>query len=112
MCIKRLVRSGLGMFLVAFLVMLSLVFIPANASAAGTTSLTITKLDSDGLTVLAEETVTYEWLEENLPVMGDGNIHYYHQGPVFVDNSDPETQEMLRWNPKEDTTLRQKIWAL
>jgi PKD repeat protein/DMSO/TMAO reductase YedYZ molybdopterin-dependent catalytic subunit len=107
-CIKRLVRSGLGMFLVAFLVMLSLVFIPANASAAGTTSLTITKLDSDGLTVLAEETVTYEWLEENLPVMGDGNIHYYHQGPVFVDNSDPETQEMLRWNPKEDTNIETK----
>jgi len=34
-------------------------------------------------TALDETTVTYQWLEQNLPVYGDGITHYHHQGPVF-----------------------------
>ena len=42
-------------------------------------------------------------MESSLPVQGDGLTHYYHQGPVFIDDPDPVTQEQLRWNPGEDT---------
>ncbi|OPX86461.1 MAG: Endo-1,4-beta-xylanase A precursor [Pelotomaculum sp. PtaB.Bin104] len=108
MLMKRLLRHGLGVLLFALLAMLPAVFVPAEASAAGTTSLTITKLASDGTTVLAEETVTYDWLMDNLPVMGDGSTHYYHQGPVFIDDPDEEIQEALRWNPEEDTNVETK----
>jgi hypothetical protein len=47
-----------------------------------TTSLIITKHDAHG-TVLNTQNVTYQWLEANLPVQGDGTTHYYHQGPTF-----------------------------
>ena len=40
-----------------------------------------------------ETTKTYQWLEANLPVLGDGTTHYYHQGPVFVDNADPAVEQ-------------------
>ena len=40
--------------------------------------------------------------------MGDGRTHYYHQGPVFVDDADPAQEEQLRWNPAEDTNVREK----
>lgn len=42
-----------------------------------------------------EESFTIVWMEENLPVMGDGTTHYYLQGPVFDESEDP-------WNPDED----------
>ncbi|MDD2553523.1 MAG: PKD domain-containing protein, partial [Desulfotomaculaceae bacterium] len=106
---KRLLRYGLGMLMVTLLVMLSAVYAPPEASAA-TTSLTIKKLASDKTTVLEERTVTYQELEAgklndgtSIQVTGDGNTRYYHQGPVFVDNPDEATQEMLRWNEAEDT---------
>jgi regulator of RNase E activity RraB len=76
--------------------------VPETASAA-TTELTITKYAKDGNTIIDQVTVDYHFLEENLDVMGDGITRYYHQGPVFVDNPDPETQELLRWNEGEDT---------
>ncbi|KQC07396.1 MAG: hypothetical protein APR55_04010 [Methanolinea sp. SDB] len=44
----------------------------------------------------------------NLPVLGDGSTHYYHQGPVFLDDPDPEIEEMLRWNPEEDVNVLEK----
>jgi hypothetical protein len=47
-------------------------------------------------------------MEANLPVMGDGVTHYYHQGPVFVDDADPAREEELRWNAKEDTNVQEK----
>ncbi|MDT8356983.1 MAG: PEGA domain-containing protein [Methanomicrobiaceae archaeon] len=61
-----------------------------------TTTVTVRKLAYDGETVLDEITVDYEWMEDNLPVYGDGVTHYYHQGPVFVDQMEE------RWNPEED----------
>ncbi|MDD3652586.1 MAG: PKD domain-containing protein [Desulfotomaculaceae bacterium] len=112
---KRLLRYGLGILLVTLLAMLPAVFAPTDASAA-TTSLTIKKLASDGTTVLEQKTVTYQELRDGelsdgtpIPVMGgDGTTHYYHQGPVFIDHPDEETEQMLRWNPEEDTNVDTK----
>jgi len=79
-------------------------------AAAPTTSLTIKKLASDGSTVLVEKTVDYRWLMDpsNIPVLGDGTTHYYHQGPVFIDHPDEATEARLRWNPEEDTNVETK----
>jgi hypothetical protein len=41
-------------------------------------------------------------------VLGDGVTHYYHQGPVFVDDPDEATEQALRWNPAEDTNVDTK----
>jgi len=107
---KRLARHGLGILMAILLAMLPVVFAPTEASAAGTTSLTIKKLASDGKIILAERTVDYKWLMDpaNIDVMGDGETHYYHQGPVFIDDPDEETEQMLRWNPEEDTNVLEK----
>ena len=73
---------------------------PGVAFAAGaTTELHIVKVAADGSTVIAERTVSYEWMEENLPVYGDGATHYYHQGPVF---------EGDMWDPSETENLKDK----
>src|SRR5665647_1023749 len=71
--------------------------------SAATTSIHIVKYANDGTTILSEKTLTYQEMKDSLPVQGDGSTHYYHQGPVFVDDPDPVTQEQLRWNPREDT---------
>jgi hypothetical protein len=90
-----------------FLVLVAALVLAAPVSAA-TTSLTITKLASDGTTVLDTRTVDYTWMMNNLDVYGDGVTHYYHQGPVFVDDPDPAVEEMLRWNPDEDANVEEK----
>jgi len=73
---------------------------PPSALAAGaTTELQIIKYAADGTTVLVEMTVSYEWMEEHLPVHGDGATHYYHQGPVF---------EGEMWDPSETQNLKDK----
>jgi hypothetical protein len=73
---------------------------PTSVGAAGaTTELHIVKYAADGTTVLAERTVSYQWMEENLPVHGDGTTHYYHQGPVF---------EGDMWDPSETQNLKDK----
>jgi hypothetical protein len=41
----------------------------------------------------------------HLPVHGDGTTHYYAQGPVFVDNPDPDIEQQLRWNPEENSNV-------
>jgi len=79
-----------------------------TAVSAATTEIHITKYAADNVTVINETTVTYQWMEANLPVMGDGTTHYYHQGPVFVDDVDPARQEQLRWNAAEDTNVQEK----
>jgi len=48
----------------------------------------IIKYGEDGQTVLAEETVTYQWMEENLEVIGDGKTVYRYEGIIF----DPEDE--------------------
>ena len=72
----------------------------AIAGAAPTTSLHIVRYAADGVTVLNETTVDYQWLEKNLPVMGDGVTHYYHQGPVFVDDKEGQ------WDVNETTNFK------
>jgi len=87
------------------LVLLLVACMPATAA---TTELHVVKYANDGTTVLGETTVSYQWMMANLPVLGDGTTHYYHQGPVFVDNADPETEELLRWNVPEDANVLEK----
>ena len=56
----------------------------------GTTTLRVAKVARNG-TVLNETIVDYHWLEENLPVQGDGVTKYYHQWWIFDDTyPDPE----------------------
>ncbi len=46
---------------------------------AATTEVHIVRYAADNVMVINETTVTYQWMEANLPVMGDGATHYYHQ---------------------------------
>ena len=71
-----------------------------TASAAPTTTVHVVKFASDGTTVINETTVTYQWMEANLPVQGDGKTHYYHQGPVFVDDKEGQ------WDANETTNFK------
>ena len=78
------------------------------AVTAATTEMHIVRYAADNVTVMNETTVTYQWMEASLPVMGDGATHYYHQGPVFVDDADPAHEEELRWNAAEDKNVQEK----
>lgn len=79
-----------------------------HGAGAASTRIHIQKISSDGKTVIAEKEVDFQWMESNLPVYGDGVTHYYHQGPVFIDNPDQAKEESLRWNPAEDTNVQEK----
>ena len=79
------------------LALLCVSMLAVAASAAPTTGLHVAKIAADGQTVLNETTVDYRWMEENLPVLGDGVTHYYHQGPVF---------EGDKWDPLETTNFK------
>jgi hypothetical protein len=68
----------------------------------------VVKTGPDGTTVLNETAVTFQWMEANLPVLGDWTTHYFLQGPFFVDNPDPAKEMVLRWNPAEDTNVQEK----
>lgn len=70
------------------------------AYAAPTSLVHVVKYAHDGTTVLNETTVTYQWMEANLPVHGDGMTHYYHQGPVFVDDKEGQ------WDANETTNFK------
>jgi len=70
------------------------------AQAAPTSEVHLTKFAEDDETVLAEKTVGYEWMEENLPVQGDGVTHYYMQGPVFSDDND------VKWDHNETANFK------
>ncbi len=93
--------------LLVLIICLAVVLFSTIASAA-TTQVHLIKYGPDKTTVLGEKTVTYQWMEQNLPVYGDGLTHYYHQGPVFIDDADPAREEELRWNPAEDKNVEEK----
>ncbi|WP_211529648.1 molybdopterin-dependent oxidoreductase [Methanocalculus chunghsingensis] len=76
------------------LLMIGLIIAPVTAA---TTELRVIKYAADETTIINETVVDYEWMEANLPVLGDGETSYFHQGPVF--DGDP-------WNPGEDVNLR------
>jgi len=88
-------------------ILLALILMVGMGSAV-TTEVHIVKYADDGTTVLNETTVSYQWMMNNLPVLGDGTTHYYHQGPVFKDDPDPVVEELLRWNVTEDTNVLEK----
>ncbi|MCX5998640.1 MAG: argininosuccinate synthase, partial [Chloroflexi bacterium] len=48
-----------------------------------------------------DRTAGYQWMEENLPVCGDGVTHYYMQGPVMTEGVD-------MWDPEETVNLKDK----
>jgi PKD repeat protein len=75
---------------------------------AATTQVQIVKYANDGTSVIASQTVNYSWMSTNLPVLGDGTTHYYHQGPIFIDDPNETREQELRWNPAEDTNVLEK----
>ncbi|MBP1928156.1 hypothetical protein J2741_000703 [Methanolinea mesophila] len=85
----------------SFLAALLFALVLVSAVSGATTSVHIIREDASGA-VIAEKTVDYTWMEKNLPVLGDGTTHYYHQGPVFVDGTGE------RWNPAEDRNVQEK----
>jgi hypothetical protein len=80
--------------------MATFVLAKSDTPDAGTVSITVTKYDVDGITVLDQTTLTYEEMEATLPVQGDGETHYYFQGPTF----DPANL----WDPDETVNLKNK----
>jgi len=90
-----------GTILVPFIIAAILLCGLVNVTcAAPSTAIHVVKYASDGTTVINEKTVTYQWLEANLPVQGDGKTHYYHQGPVFVDDKEGQ------WDVNETTNFK------
>ncbi len=69
-----------------------------SQAAEPTTSVRVVTYAENG-SVINETTVTYGWMEANLPVHGDGVTHYYHQGPVF---------ERDKWDKNETTNFKDK----
>ncbi|WP_083523491.1 hypothetical protein [Methanofollis ethanolicus] len=76
-------------FVLIALLAIYLVVLPTTA----TSDIHIVRYAPDGTTILNEKTVNYIWMETNLPVLGDGTTHYYHQGPTF--------NESDLWDPAE-----------
>ncbi len=93
-----------SLIIIAFILAFPLII---HADAA-TTSIRIVKYANDRTTILAEKNLTYQEMRDTLPVQGDGSTHYYHQGPVFVDDPDEAAEQELRWNPGEDTNVMEK----
>lgn len=82
-------------------------FVMPASAAATTEEVIITKLASDGVTVINQTTVDWRWMMENLPVVGDGETTYYTQGPIFEaawDDVHPD-EDYDPWNPTEDVNL-------
>lgn len=74
------------LMLLAALTSILVVTAPPVMAAGATTEVQIIKYAVDGTTIIAQTTVSYRWMEENLPVYGDGVTQYYHQGPVFEED--------------------------
>ncbi|MBP1928157.1 hypothetical protein J2741_000704 [Methanolinea mesophila] len=98
----RTVRgASFRVFLTLFLAsLLCTVVFTASVAGEPTTGLRIVQYGPDGITVQNETRVSIAWMEQYLPVQGDGVTHYYHQGPVFVD--DKEAQ----WDPGETANFK------
>ena len=90
-----------GISLLPFIIGVILFFGLVNAvGAAPTTTVHVVKYAADGTSVLNETTVDYFWMEANLPVKGDGKTHYFHQGPVFVEDKEGQ------WDANETTNFK------
>ena len=67
-----------------FLFLLLVIFLVTPVTAY-TTDITVRRLSADGLTPINQITLSYQEMENTLPVQGDGQTYYYFQGPVFED---------------------------
>jgi hypothetical protein len=76
-------KASLVLSLVLLLSLVPLIPVSPVLATDPTTSITVTRYDTDGTTILDQTTVSYGWMMDNLPVQGDGVTHYYHQGPTF-----------------------------
>jgi hypothetical protein len=94
---KRLMLCALLLIggLIPILSSASLVVLGAGA----TTEIHVVKYAADGTTIISSKTVSYRWMEANLPIYGDGETQYYHQGPVF---------EGDMWDPSRTLNLKNK----
>ena len=81
-------------------ILISTLPLPAQATEP-TTDVRVVKYASDETTVLGNATVAYDWMEANLPVYGDGDTHYFHQGPIFDSPPGP-------WDENETANLKDK----
>ena len=88
----------MALLLLVFLVGITVMAIPVMGEP--TTSLHVIKLADNGTKVINETTVSYQWMEANLPVQGDGVTHYYHQGPVFVESKEAQ------WDTNESANFK------
>jgi hypothetical protein len=84
---------------IPFIILMITMTTSAVLAAGATTSLRIIRYTEDGTSILKAQTVTYQWMEQNLPVHGDGVTHYYHQGPIFEGDI---------WDPDETNNLKDK----
>ncbi|MBN1191768.1 MAG: hypothetical protein JXA46_18600 [Dehalococcoidales bacterium] len=90
-----------AVFLAAVVALAASIFLSSAIYADNTTtSVTVKRMAVDGETANREITLTYQEMEDYFYVEGDGETHYYHQGPVYEDDKD------ARWNPEEDSNFK------
>lgn len=89
-------------FLLTLILLVVLTGTICCVTAAPTTSVRVAKIATDGMSVLNATTIEIPWMESHLPVHGDGKTHYYHQGPVFVDDKEGQ------WDINETTNFKDR----
>jgi len=90
--------------IMALVLVAAILAVPVLAAEDGTTVLHVAKYASDKKTILDETTVDYLWMQENLPVYGDGRTHYYMEGPVIEDEWESANPGKTYdpWDPEEN----------
>ena len=97
---KKTLQLVPGIFFLLLALLVQVFPVSSVLAAGATSSVHIVKYANDNVTVVAEKTVSYQWMEDNLPIRGDGTTHYYQQGPTF----DPDNL----WDPNETVNLKDK----
>jgi len=69
-------------------------------------SIHIIKYDTDGTTILNETSVTYVWMEANLPVIGDGTTAYKFEGIDFTEGDHWDQAETYPGGFKIDRVVK------
>lgn len=90
--------------LFSLLLLLCVVIAPV-AAGSPSSEVTVSKLAVDG-SLIATKTVDYVWMEEYLPVQGDGFTHYYHEGPALG-----EEDGIARWDINETGNIEDKDYG-
>jgi len=79
--------------------------LPVQAQAA-TTEVHVVKYDSDGTTILNETNVTYQWMEANLQIIGDGTTAYRFEGIDFTEGDHWDQNETYPGGFKIDRVVK------